>query len=416
MTKSFPKREVAELVDAIYAHGSGLDAWARGVVEAARIVDEGAGVAFILFRTDEGARELVHATGRGDIIEARPSLLDVTLGVDPITFRRLYFPRQKALLASELRDAVPRDQVAALDAALAPLRAHDVLGLVGHPGSSHAFAFSVPRVRPEPLRPAARRLLARLMMHAEVGLAMQLGCAEVVAVLTPTGLLAHASGDAGEVRARQALREHVARIEGERAERGANKGADAHDLLSAWSALVEGRWALAQRVDSDGRRYYVAVEVPDPVRKPRAWSSLERRVVELALSGMLLKQIAHALAVSEAFASEALSAAAQKVGLKSRSELLHVAGLLQGGDPLRDEAFTTAERDVLRRLRDGHTNAEIARLRGTSERTIANQVASILRKAGAGSRRGLIARFASDEARASMPEQSAHIAHTRDDR
>ena len=53
-----------------------------------------------------------------------------------------------------------------------------------------------------------------------------------------------------------------------------------------------------------------------------------------------------------------------------------------------------AESDVLARLVRGESNAAIAKARKTSARTVANQVASLLRKTGAASRYELIRRFA----------------------
>jgi DNA-binding CsgD family transcriptional regulator len=57
-------------------------------------------------------------------------------------------------------------------------------------------------------------------------------------------------------------------------------------------------------------------------------------------------------------------------------------------------ALTPAERHVALALLDGRSNAEIAALRGSSPRTIANQVASLYRKLGVGSRAELAARWA----------------------
>lgn len=53
--------------------------------------------------------------------------------------------------------------------------------------------------------------------------------------------------------------------------------------------------------------------------------------------------------------------------------------------------YTSAERAVLALLVGGASNAEIARARGSSPRTVANQVASLLRKSGKSSRLELIA-------------------------
>jgi DNA-binding CsgD family transcriptional regulator len=57
-------------------------------------------------------------------------------------------------------------------------------------------------------------------------------------------------------------------------------------------------------------------------------------------------------------------------------------------------ALTAAERAVTKLVLSGKSNAEIARQRGTSPRTIANQLASLYRKLGVRSRRELSARFA----------------------
>jgi DNA-binding CsgD family transcriptional regulator len=53
--------------------------------------------------------------------------------------------------------------------------------------------------------------------------------------------------------------------------------------------------------------------------------------------------------------------------------------------------LTLAEREILRSLLDGMTRASIARVRATSERTVANQIASVFRKLGVHSRSELAA-------------------------
>lgn len=68
-----------------------------------------------------------------------------------------------------------------------------------------------------------------------------------------------------------------------------------------------------------------------------------------------------------------------------------VAFPIEGG---KDAALTIAESEVVRDMLAGLSNAAIARSRGRSARTIANQVASILRKLGVRSRVELAARMA----------------------
>jgi DNA-binding CsgD family transcriptional regulator len=56
-----------------------------------------------------------------------------------------------------------------------------------------------------------------------------------------------------------------------------------------------------------------------------------------------------------------------------------------------EAVLTDAERQVALAILAGRSNAEIARIRGTSPRTIANQVAHIFRKLGVKSRSEFVA-------------------------
>jgi DNA-binding CsgD family transcriptional regulator len=58
--------------------------------------------------------------------------------------------------------------------------------------------------------------------------------------------------------------------------------------------------------------------------------------------------------------------------------------------------LTAAEREVVTLILEGKSNAAIAKARGVAVRTVANQVASILRKLRVGSRSGLLARLTRD--------------------
>jgi DNA-binding CsgD family transcriptional regulator len=69
------------------------------------------------------------------------------------------------------------------------------------------------------------------------------------------------------------------------------------------------------------------------------------------------------------------------------------------------DGLTVAERAVVDAVASGATNAEIARLRGTSARTIANQLASVFRKLGVGTRHELVLRLARDSAGVSHVER-----------
>jgi two-component system nitrate/nitrite response regulator NarL len=60
-------------------------------------------------------------------------------------------------------------------------------------------------------------------------------------------------------------------------------------------------------------------------------------------------------------------------------------------DPVGLASLTKAEREVLIRLLAGASNAEIAAARGTSTRTVGNQVAALFQKLGVTSRSALAA-------------------------
>jgi DNA-binding CsgD family transcriptional regulator len=59
--------------------------------------------------------------------------------------------------------------------------------------------------------------------------------------------------------------------------------------------------------------------------------------------------------------------------------------------PAVPKSFSAAEREVAHALLEDRTNAEIAAVRGTSVRTVANQVAAIFLKTGVRSRSELLA-------------------------
>ena len=86
-------------------------------------------------------------------------------------------------------------------------------------------------------------------------------------------------------------------------------------------------------------------------------------------------------------------------GVRARLAEIAVRGetLLVGDYPhmVEDVAarLSEAERQVVALLTTGSTNADIARCRGSSTRTVANQVQSIFRKLGARSRAELMIRL-----------------------
>jgi DNA-binding NarL/FixJ family response regulator len=263
----------------------------------------------------------------------------------------------------------------------------DMLGLVGvvdEYSVTLGGIYQVPRLR---IPATDRRLLLQLALHLEAGLRLRLKKAAEVGVLRPDGRVLHAEGGLRDVAAsRAALTGHVTRIERTRTrrQRTASTAAD------AWSALVSGQWGIVERTDADGKRHYVVIETHCAPRL-KALTPLETQVTELSARGLTGKAVAYALGLTTPAVSRTLFSATAKLGLGSRTELVGLAGRLLGTPraAAQESSLTAAERDVLSLVRMGYTNAAIATARKRSERTVANQVASLLKKLDAPSRRAL---------------------------
>src|SRR6185503_20071004 len=86
---------------------------------------------------------------------------------------------------------------------------------------------------------------------------LQLDHAPVEAVLDSGGRVQHARAGAANVGARELLREAVRRIEKARTTEGRR---DPDAAMDSWEGLVDGRWSLVDRFDTDGKRFIVAVK------------------------------------------------------------------------------------------------------------------------------------------------------------
>jgi DNA-binding CsgD family transcriptional regulator len=148
-----------------------------------------------------------------------------------------------------------------------------------------------------------------------------------------------------------------------------------------WSALCSGRQSLFLKRDC----YVVGAGRPD-----LALSSLERRALEQCAGGVLYKEVAFALEVSPSQLSRLLRDAALKLGVRSALDAVRLVGGLRGGRRVELQSLTLAERAVFELVKRGLTNGDVAALRQTSTRTVANQVASVLAKTGLPSRRAVV--------------------------
>jgi DNA-binding NarL/FixJ family response regulator len=223
------------------------------------------------------------------------------------------------------------------------------------------------------------------------------------AVLAPDGRVLDASGPARSPTLLARLRNTALARERARSRRA--------DPDAFWDGLVAGRWTLVDRFDRDGSRYLVAHRNDLPVMSASALTSGQARVLARAAAGWSNKRIALELGMSEAWVSVSLARALKQTGLLSPADLAAAApsarsflefdldgdtlGVLVRRKPVGERlpSLTPTERTIVADLLAGLDNREIAFRRCRSQRTVANQVQSIFRKLGVGSRRELAVRF-----------------------
>jgi DNA-binding NarL/FixJ family response regulator len=145
------------------------------------------------------------------------------------------------------------------------------------------------------------------------------------AVLSSDGATLHAEGDARTSEVRSALREAARRIDRARARSATDSPEEG---LALWRALVDGRWSVVERFDSDGRRLFVARRNDPASREHRALDELERKLVALVALGHSQKMCAYEVGRSVSTVSALIRSATKKLGVRTRAELVALHGAL----------------------------------------------------------------------------------------
>lgn len=220
------------------------------------------------------------------------------------------------------------------------------------------------------------------------------------AVFEPHGKSLHHSSETRKRGAREALK---AAILAREQARGALRRRDNESAFELWPGLVEGRWGLVDKFDTDGRRFVLAVELPD--RRTRGLTSREGSAIELLSEGLTNKAVASELGISTSTAGVLIARALRKLRLR-RTEVValrRMAGIsFQFGalqltaqtkslDLRRAEALSPALQRVLVLVSQGLSNRAIARRRRVSTSTIENQLRTLYAEYGVHTREELVA-------------------------
>lgn len=290
-----------------------------------------------------------------------------------------------------------------------PIGILDGFTMYAHDGQSAALTMSAPSRRVLRPSPAMIEIWHRAGLHFATALRLRrklrAGDGQCVAMLTANGDVADATEEISTQRdARERLREEVRRIERARTREYRREPARA---LALWRGLIDGRWSLVDRWESDSRRYIAVHRNAPSHADPRALDSRERTVAHYLGLGASNKQIAFALGLPMGSVAALVRGAVRKLGGRHRSDVIGFAEAKalrvrigsEDVDVLESDVYadhpslTTEERAILPHLIRGASNADIARARGTREKTVANQLHAIYTKLGGGSRAEIVARI-----------------------
>jgi DNA-binding NarL/FixJ family response regulator len=400
------------LVEAAYALEHDLSGWTGRVLEAASpLLDLGDGLVACHFARSGAAYALEGVASRGlaGLSDRGVSRILGGTSVDAALLFRAGVDFASLSEAMTGREALAEGVVRAASRG----RFADGWGGIAHTGDGRALVLGTGlRERRRPAE-ATRQRWSRAASHLGAGLrlmhALASGAGADEAVLDPSGCLQHALPAAQSACARESLRRAVRSRDRARTRAGR---ADEDVALDSWEALISGRWSLVDRFDADGKRFVVARKNDPRVGDPRGLSRCEAQVAEFLALGYSEKQISYALGLSAAAVSRAACQAVRKLGLRSRAELAALfAGraapaerlsLELGGErlevcacrvtrPAALASLSSAEREIASLVSRGSSDAEIARTRGASRRTIGNQLVAIYRKLGIHSRTELAA-------------------------
>jgi DNA-binding NarL/FixJ family response regulator len=381
------------ILEAAVADESDDSVWAEAVVDAVGAVFTRAmsvGLQIVAVG-DDGvpSSSLVLAPGMSRVEVDEVSAFPLTMPAE--AFRAFYYPPVPVCTHGEILRSM-HEPVAELIKEFNRSRGfRETVGVISHPSPRLTIVAWAIHDHAVALSTHERRLLTQVALHLEAGYRARSSPSLVKAVLTADGRVVRRADDAPSS---AVLESHGASVLEARS-RTRRGTADAMDL---WPSLLSGKLSLVPR-GTAAKRHYEVIDNPPATIGLRALSARETEVLEQSARGLPAKLIAYALGVSPGSVSSSLAQVATKLGVASRLELLRVAALFSSDPSARrsDALLSEAEKHVLALLERGLSNAEIARLRSRSTRTIANQVASLLRKTSSASRRELVARAGPEE-------------------
>jgi DNA-binding NarL/FixJ family response regulator len=399
------------ILQASYTFRDTLERWADGLHAAlGPSLDLGQGTLVgLLDLTDEGLRiEYLRRDERASVVHQ--AVVRCSAWFAPKRLRESFF-NGRVLGSSSGHYAA--ETLNALQERARGVGSRDAAGWCVNDGVGHGFMLIAPAPAPLAIPAHVGAVVRQLGYHVATGLRLQrvvssaaLDDPAVEAIFDDAGHVQHVAGMARANEPLERLRAAVLA-------RAAAGPGEHLEGLTAWAALVSGRWSLVDRFDSDGRRFVVAYRNPPGCLDPRRLTPREERATLLVALGHSNKEVAYELDITESTVANLLASALGKLGLESRTLLPIFWRDLQGpayamdsmdtrlvalSDEINREGLarlTPAERAVAKGLLAGLSDKEIARARVCSRRTVSKHTSAIYRKLGVSSRLELAAKLSS---------------------
>jgi DNA-binding NarL/FixJ family response regulator len=378
--------DFVRILEAAYAEERDDRLWAQNIVEAARRTFGNAPVGFSVLRHEDDFRairtELLTTAG----FPTPPRAIEHTgPSLPPEAIKAFFYPRALATTHSEVEVGFDRGTAESMARYRQAIGCSDVVGILAHPEPRTVAVLSLAMNEMHRLNKEERRLLSRIALHLESATRLRRNPDAVLAVVSSNGRILHREPHAPPDEVLAAGAKVIDQVR-RRSARGGEKP------IALWRALLAGHVTLVER-GSNGKRHYLVLENPAASVSVRRLSVTEVSVLSLAARGISGKLLSYAVGLSVSSVSRTLDSAAHKLGIGSRLELIRVASQMaaRSHHAIDVSQLTPTERVVLDLVRRGLSNADIATVRHRSERTIANQVAALLRKTNSTTRRALIA-------------------------
>ena len=230
---------------------------------------------------------------------------------------------------------------------------HGVLGAVDQytvraiDPTLHGVAVCAPLAKLAAPSKRERKIWGLLAAHITAGYRLRRELSEGIdldeagAVLDPDGRCQHAGGELETAPARAALRRAAVAID--RA-RGPLRRDDPIESVEIWRGLLDGRWSLVDRFDTDGRRFIVALENAPHTADPRMLTERERQVAGYVALGHSDKEVAYALGLSNNTVATHVASAKRKLGARTRIGLIEQIRSLTM-DPLGPGSSASSDTD-----------------------------------------------------------------------